>query len=77
MFNGNIYSVKDLVEYVFKKLELSIEDHPIIDEKYFRPEELKDLKGDCSKLKLKTGWNPKYSFESMLDEMIDYKQQKL
>jgi len=30
------------------------------------------LKGDSSKLRSHTGWNPKYTFESMMDEMIDY-----
>jgi GDPmannose 4,6-dehydratase len=74
---GISHSVRDLVEYVFKKLDLDIDKHLIIDEKYFRPEELEDLKGDCSKLKQKTGWEPKYTFESMLDEMIDYWQEKL
>jgi GDPmannose 4,6-dehydratase len=42
------------------------------DEKYFRPEELHDLKGDSSKLRSATGWKPVYTFETMLDEMIDY-----
>ena len=69
---GISHSVSDLVNYVFGKLDLDIETHITIDEKYFRPEELRDLKGDCSKLKNVTGWSPKYTFESMLDEMIDY-----
>ena len=37
----------------------------------FRPEELDELKGDCTKLKEKIGWTPDYSFEQMIDEMID------
>lgn len=74
---GISHSVQDLVNYVFKKLDLD----PILyikqDNKYLRPEELKDLKGDCSKLKRVTGWEPKYTFESMLDEMIEYWLKKL
>ena len=42
------------------------------DEKFLRPEELHDLKGDSHKLTEVTGWKPKYTFESMLDEMIEY-----
>jgi iron uptake system EfeUOB component EfeO/EfeM len=42
------------------------------DQKHFRPEELNDLKGDSSKLRNNLGWNPKYTFESMIDEMIEY-----
>jgi GDPmannose 4,6-dehydratase len=69
---GISHSVKDLVEYVFNKLELNVEKYVKINDKYFRPEELKDLKGDNSKLIKKTKWSPKYTFESMLDEMIEY-----
>jgi GDPmannose 4,6-dehydratase len=69
---GISHSVKNLCEYTFNKLGLNFGDHVIIDEKHFRPEELHDLKGDSSKLKNSLGWIPKYTFESMLDEMIDY-----
>ena len=69
---GISHSVKELCEYVFKKLDLNFEDYVIIDNKFMRPEELHDLKGDCSKLKKITKWEPKYSFETMLDEMVDY-----
>ena len=69
---GISHSVRDLVNYVFNKLNIDSEKHLIVDEKYFRPEELEDLKGDSTKLREVTGWEPKYTFESMLDEMIDY-----
>jgi len=69
---GISHTVRDLVNYVFKKLDLD----PILyvkqDNKFLRPEELTDLKGDSSKLRKETGWSPNYTFESMLDEMIDY-----
>jgi len=66
------HSVRDLVEYVFTKLKLSIDDYVKIDKKYMRPEELKNLKGDYSKIKSILGWQPEYTFETMLDEMITY-----
>ena len=37
-----------------------------------RPEELSDLIGDSTKLRGELGWEPKYTFETMLDEMIEY-----
>ena len=43
-----------------------------MDEKFLRPEELHNLKGDSSKLKSITGWSPEYTFETMLDEMLEY-----
>jgi GDPmannose 4,6-dehydratase len=69
---GISHSVQDLVEFVFNKLDLNWEKYIIIDEKYLRPEELEDLKGDSSKLRKATGWKPNYTFEKMMDEMVDY-----
>ena len=43
-----------------------------IDERFYRSEELEHLKGDCSKIKNDLGWMPLYTFETMLDEMIEY-----
>jgi GDPmannose 4,6-dehydratase len=69
---GVSHTVKELCEYVFNKLELSYQDYVTMDEKFLRPEELNDLKGDPTKLKQHTGWEPTYTFETMLDEMIEY-----
>jgi GDPmannose 4,6-dehydratase len=65
-------SVKELCEYVFSKLGLNWEEYVKIDTKFLRPEELNNLKGDCSKLVESTGWTRNYTFETMLDEMIEY-----
>jgi GDPmannose 4,6-dehydratase len=77
---GISHSVQDLCEYVFGKLELDWKLYVKQDEKFLRPEELHNLKGDSSKLIKATGWSHDYTFESMLDEMIEhwlnyYKQQ--
>ena len=69
---GISHSVLDLCEYVFSHLDLEWHKYIAPDAKFFRPEELHDLKGDCTKLKTATGWIPNYSFETMLDEMIAY-----
>ena len=71
---GISHSVKDLCEYVFGKLDLDYKDYVGVDEKYFRPEELNDLKGDCTKAINMLGWKHEYTFESMLDEMIGYQE---
>ena len=74
---GVSHSVKELVEYVFNKLDLDWESCVEQNDKYFRPEELQDLKGDSSKLREETGWSPTYTFESMLDEMIEYWMERI
>jgi len=72
---GISHTVQDLVEYVFDKLDLDWKQYVGIDKKYYRSEELKFLKGDCSKAEKILGWKHKYSFESMLDEMIEHWKQ--
>ena len=68
---GISHSVQDLVEYTFNKLDLNWEQYVETDAKYLRPEELKDLKGDSTKLR-ELGWTADYTFETMIDEMIEY-----
>jgi GDPmannose 4,6-dehydratase len=69
---GISHTVRDLCEYTFNLVGLNYQDYVETNEKFLRPEELNFLKGDYSKLKESTGWEPTYTFESMLDEMIDY-----
>ena len=74
---GISHSVRELCEYVFGKLNLDWQKYVKQDEKFLRPEELHDLKGDCTKAKTILGWSPKYTFETMLDEMIEFWINKL
>jgi len=74
---GETHSVRDLVETVFNKLDMNYEDYVVQNPKYMRPEELKYLKGDASKSREILGWEPEYTFSSMLDEMIERWQREL
>ena len=69
---GISHSVRELCEYVFGKLDLDYKDYVGVDQKYMRPEELTDLKGDSSKARLVLDWVHGYTFETMLDEMIEH-----
>jgi GDPmannose 4,6-dehydratase len=42
-----------------------------IDPRYFRPTEVDLLLGDASKAKNELGWEPKISFEEMVDSMVE------
>jgi len=74
---GVNHSVKELCEYTFNKLNLDYTQYVKIDSKHKRPEELRYLKGDSTKLRTVLGWEPDYTFESMLDEMVEYWLNKL
>ena len=74
---GKTRSVRDLCEYTFKTLGMNYVDYVVQNKKFMRPEELKFLKGDSSKIKKQLGWKPSYTFESMIDEMIEFWMNKI
>ena len=69
---GETRSVRDMCEYVFSKLGLDYKHYVIQNEKFLRPEELPYLKGDCTKIKNEMNWTLTYTFETMMDEMIEF-----
>jgi GDPmannose 4,6-dehydratase len=69
---GVSHTVQDLVEYVFGRLNLDWKRYTKTAKKYYRPEELEHLRGDSTKARSILGWKCKYTFETMLDEMIKY-----
>jgi GDPmannose 4,6-dehydratase len=68
---GETRSVRDMCEYVFSKLGLDYRDYVVQNDKFLRPEELPYLKGDSTKVR-ELGWKPEYTFEGMMDEMVEY-----
>lgn len=67
--SGDMHSVQEFVELVFENLNLDWKEYVSIDPKYFRPTEVDALCGDSSKLR-SIGWEPKYSFMNLVNEMI-------
>jgi GDPmannose 4,6-dehydratase len=69
---GETRSVREMCEYVFNKLNLDYNEFVFQNPKYLRPEELPYLRGDSSKIRSQLGWKPKYTFEALMDEMIEH-----
>ena len=68
---GETHSVKEFAEIVFNKLNLDYKKYVAIDQRYFRPTEVDALLGDSTKARKVLGWQPKVSFEKLIDMMID------
>jgi GDPmannose 4,6-dehydratase len=66
------HSVRDMTKYVFDSMNMNYEDYVTQNPIFIRPEELQYLKGDSTKARTILGWKPEYTFESMLDEMVEY-----
>tara|TARA_R100000808_G_C2147823_1_gene155854 strand:+ start:1442 stop:2416 length:975 start_codon:yes stop_codon:yes gene_type:complete len=68
---GETHSVRDLCKYVFDKLGMDYKDYIVQNPIYMRPEELNYLKGDSTRTREVLGWEPEYTFETLMDDMID------
>jgi GDPmannose 4,6-dehydratase len=69
--SGEMHSVEDFARIVFEKLNMNYKDYIEFDPRLLRPTEVDALCGDPTKIKTKLGWQPKYTFEMLIDEMIE------
>jgi len=82
---GKQHSVRDFINIAAKKLDIEInwsgeginevglfknKKIILVDPRYFRPTEVETLLGNADKAKKKLGWEPKITFEEMVEEMI-------
>jgi len=70
-------TVRSLCDYTFSRLGMNYEEHVGQDPRFFRPLELRDLRGDHTKLKNNIELEFEYTFEKMIDEMISYWDERL
>ncbi|MCU0702504.1 MAG: GDP-mannose 4,6-dehydratase [Fimbriiglobus sp.] len=67
---GETHTVQRLVEVAFGAVDLDWKKHVVIDPQFVRPAEVDLLIGDPAKAKAKLGWEPKISFEQMVERMV-------
>ena len=65
------HTVQEFVERAFAHVGLNWKDYVEFDERYMRPAEVDLLIGDATKAKEKLGWEPKVTFEKLVDIMVD------
>ena len=69
---GQTHSIRELCAHVFGALGLDYKDFVGQNPRYMRPEELKYLRGDSTRARRILGWVPEYTFETLLNEMIEH-----
>jgi GDPmannose 4,6-dehydratase len=67
---GVSHSVRDMVEVAFASVDLKADDYVRIDPELARPAEIQELVADTSKARERLGWEPKVSFEELVEEMV-------
>ena len=68
---GETHSVREFCEAAFSHVGLKYEDYVKEDPQFYRPAEVDLLIGDASKAKTQLGWEPTYTFETLVTEMVD------
>ncbi len=68
---GNSYSVTEFVKEAFDLVGLNWKKYVKTDEKFYRPFEVKYLKGDSKKATKQLKWKPKITFKKLVKMMLD------
>ena len=68
---GRSHSVRDLCAVAFEAVGLDYREHVTVDPRFLRPAEVDVLEADASAARDRLGWEPTYTFEGMVREMVD------
>ena len=68
---GESHSVQEFCERAFARAGLNWKDHVVVDRALVRPAEVDTLLGDATKARRMLGWEPKVSFNDLVDMMVD------
>jgi GDPmannose 4,6-dehydratase len=68
---GTTHSVREFCEAAFSHVGLNYEDYVVQDPRFYRPAEVDLLVGDPKQAREKMGWQPKVSFEELVEMMVD------
>ena len=65
------HSVREFCEKTFSRLDLDYNDFVEIDSRYFRPAEVDLLLGSAEKARRQLSWEPRVSFDELVEMMVD------
>ncbi|MDP2182327.1 MAG: GDP-mannose 4,6-dehydratase [Actinomycetota bacterium] len=68
---GETHTVREFCEIAFSRAGLDYEKHVVQDPRFMRPAEVELLLGDPGKAKRELGWEPKVSFQGLVEMMVD------
>jgi len=68
---GETHTVREFVELAFSNVGLDWTDYVVVDERFYRPTEIFELRGDSRKAKETFGWEPETGFHELVRLMVD------
>lgn len=70
-------TVRDMCRIAFDHVGLDMDDHVVIDPRFYRPAEVEVLMGNPDKAQRQLGWKAETTLEAMIREMVDADLQRL
>jgi len=67
---GETHSVREFVQVAFEEVGLDWEEYVVTDERFFRPAEVHELRGDPTRARKELGWNSETDFKSLVQIMV-------
>lgn len=68
---GKTHSIRELLDVAFGHFGLDWKEYVYTNPEFVRPAEVDLLLGDPTKAKETLGWNPKYTFKTLIEEMAE------
>jgi GDPmannose 4,6-dehydratase len=68
--SGRSRTVRELVGIAFAAAGIEVDDLVVVDPQFVRPPDPVTLVGDPSKARKRLGWEPRTSFEEMIESMV-------
>jgi GDPmannose 4,6-dehydratase len=68
---GESHSVREFCELAFGRLDLDYQQYVRVDERFLRPVDITETRGDAAKARRALGWQPTVSFGELVARMVD------
>jgi GDPmannose 4,6-dehydratase len=68
--SGEAHSVREFCKLAFAEVGLDYREYVKVDERFYRLAEVDQLVGDATKARAVLGWQPRYSFQELVREMV-------
>ena len=65
------HSVKEFAQRAFEYVDLNWQDYVIVDEMFYRPAEVLQLRGNYDKSRQKLEWGPTVNLEGLIKMMME------
>lgn len=74
---GRTHTVRRFADLAFNEVGLDYEDYVIVDEEFYRPAEVNELRAEPTRAREDLDWEPTVSLEELVSEMVQVDQRRV